>query len=487
MRRIEFASSTPYPLQWLALADPREQWQITMEQTHPGTLGLPSPAPIRQGLATAWLTLGIVALALAGLFAVLLVMARTPGLQSLFPSLDFFRTALVVHVDQSVLIWFLAFSGLLWSLGINPVGPGAALLRWTALALAMTGCLLLAAAPFVGAGAPLLNNYIPVLQHPLFYIALLLFGAGILLQAVLHLAHRLPQGLPLWCDPLAVGNVTAAMAVLLAGGSLAWSWSTLPSLWQGQAYFEYLFWGPGHVLQFAYTQIMLVAWIGLARSLQVPLRVSDGGLAALLTLGFIPLLLVPAIYGRDAVDAAATRLAFTQLMQYGNGLAVLPIGLFLLLGLRRHPPVTQDRLPEYRALLGSWLLFAAGGLLGGLIAGVNTIIPAHYHGSIVGVTLALMGMTYHLLPRLGYTHPLGRLARVQPVIYAAGQMLHISGLAASGAMGIQRKTAGAAQGLADWPSQVAMGVMGSGGLLAVIGGILFVWVVLRTLARRGPV
>jgi hypothetical protein len=63
-------------------------------------------------------------------------------------------------------------------------------------------------------------------------------------------------------------------------------------------------------------------------------------------------------------------------------------------------------------------------------------------------------------------------------------LLHIAGLAASGAMGIQRKTAGAAQGLDTWQAKAAMGVMGIGGLLAIIGGVLFVLVVIRALMHR---
>ncbi len=32
------------------------------------------------------------------------------------PGTDFFRVALVVHVDLSVLVWFVALAGMLWSL-----------------------------------------------------------------------------------------------------------------------------------------------------------------------------------------------------------------------------------------------------------------------------------------------------------------------------------------------------------------------------------
>jgi len=435
--------------------------------------------------AAAWLALGVGALALAGLFAILLVVARTPGTQSWFPTQDFFRTALVVHVDQSVLMWFAAFAALLWSLRRKRRDRfGSA--RHIALGLSVTGCVMLAAAPFLGAGDPLLNNYIPVLQHPLFYWSLAIFAAGIVLQAVLSLTDRGETGLIGWPQPLDVGVSTAAIATLIAGASMLWSWATLSDAWEGQGYFEYLFWGPGHALQFTYTQIMLVAWIWLARSTGVSLAISDRWLAGLLLIGAAPALLVPVIHAAYAIDSPESRIAFTRLMQFGNGLAAIPMGLLILFGLRGSRTTDLDQTPARRALLASLLLFAAGGLLGSLIAGVNTIIPAHYHGSIVGVTLALMGLTYHLLPRLGLGRVTGKLPRIQPVVYAAGQLLHIGGLAVSGAMGIQRKTAGAAQGLEGLPAKISMGIMGIGGLLAVIGGILFVVVVLRAFLNRRP-
>ncbi|MEI6483781.1 MAG: hypothetical protein WCO62_10210, partial [Betaproteobacteria bacterium] len=69
------------------------------------------PADARKSLAKAWLALGLLALLASGLFSVLLVMSRTPQLQSLFPVTYFFRVALVAHVDLSVLVWFMAFGG----------------------------------------------------------------------------------------------------------------------------------------------------------------------------------------------------------------------------------------------------------------------------------------------------------------------------------------------------------------------------------------
>jgi hypothetical protein len=431
-------------------------------------------------MAIAWLGLGVTALALAGIFAILLVVARAPGTAALFPTQDFFRVALIVHVDQSVLIWFLAFAGLLWSLGSH----APPLISHSAFAVAAAGCLLIAAAPFLGAGDPLLNNYVPVLDHPLFLIALAIFTAGVLLQVVAYLARGIKA--VSWSDPLAVGIATTAIAALVAAVSFLWTWLDLPSQWQGKAYYEYLFWGPGHVLQFAYTQLMLVAWLWLLRASGRSLGIGAGWISALLVLGILPLLAVPLIHGIYPPDSADTRLAFIWLMQWGNGLAAVPIGLLVTIALLRHrrDPLPADRKPAHLALVWSLVLFVAGGILGALIAGVNTIIPAHYHGSIVGVTLALMGLAYHLLPELGFGRPGGRMARIQPVLYGAGQLVHIGGLAASGALGIQRKTAGAAQGLEGVWTKAFMGIMGLGGLLAVVGGILFVLVVLRAFAHR---
>ena len=127
------------------------------------------------------------------------------------------------------------------------------------------------------------------------------------------------------------------------------------------------------------------------------------------------------------------------------------------------------------------LLFVAGGVIGLTISGSNVKIPAHYHGCIVGVTLALMGIVYHLLPALGYAPPRGRMAVWQPWLYGVGQLMHIIGLVWSGGYGVQRKVAGSDQVLNTASEVAGMGLMGLGGLLAVVGGLLFVVVVLRAM------
>src|SRR4030067_101520 len=138
------------------------------------TLSMPPDANLK--LAAGWLWLGIASLVGAGLFAILLVLARTPYIQAVFPWVDFFHTALVVHVDLSVLRWCLAFAGVLWSLNSS---SGSTVVGWIALALAAGGAAMIVLSPFAGAGKPLMSNYVPVIQSNLFFSGLVVFGAGI--------------------------------------------------------------------------------------------------------------------------------------------------------------------------------------------------------------------------------------------------------------------------------------------------------------------
>jgi cytochrome c oxidase subunit I len=434
-------------------------------------------------LTTAWLRLGVLSLGLAGLFAILLVLSRMPGSDAFFPWLDFFHTALVVHVDQSVLIWFLTMAGVVWSL-VMPADSGLLSLQRGAFGLALSGTVGIALSAFVGDGAPLMNNYVPVLQRPFFFASLGIFGLGIALQSLAAMSAARAafdsgsdRQLP------ALAGVTISLAVLVSLAALATAWIQMPASVEGQGYYEYLFWGAGHTLQFAYTQLLLLAWLLLAVHSGVTLPLENRWIIGLLLLGVAPVLLTPLIYLLYDTVTIESRTAFTRVMQFGGGIAAVPLGVLVLVGLSRAKAANDVGRPLRRSLWMSLLLFFCGGLIALLISGINTIIPAHYHGSIVGVTLALMGLAYLLLPRLGYAPVSGRLADLQPWVYGFGQLLHIAGLAVSGAMGIQRKTAGAAQHLDSFAAKAAMGVTGLGGLLAVIGGILFVWIMLRAFMR----
>ncbi len=100
---------------------------------------------------------------------------------------------------------------------------------------------------------------------------------------------------------------------------------------------------------------------------------------------------------------------------------------------------------------------------------------------VTSLTLALMGTSYYLIKR-GFKRKLfgDKIARAQPIVYGVGMILFILGLFVSGFLGAPRKTHGVA--FATDPMVLsALTVMGIGTLLAVIGGIIFVFYTSMTL------
>lgn len=447
--------------------------------------GLKINQAYQRRLTTWWLALGFAALLGAGVFSLLLVLARTPGIQAFFTAADFFRVALVVHVNLSVLIWLLSMAGVMWSLASKAERP-----VWDTLSLllAAVGTILVAASPFLGAGDPLMNNYVPLLRHPVFYAGLGMFALGItshLLRTLISFRVSLPR---LDADGslrlgIALGAAITAVAVL----ALLASWLGTPADMSGEVYFEFLFWGGGHVLQFAYTLLMMVAWVLLLRAGGCRFELSPRLTLVFLLILALPVITVPFLYLAHDVVSPGHRIAFTELMKYG-GLSCLPLGLAVLVSAMKTDRRDSDRSAESRylraSLWASMVLFAVGGILGFLISGLDIVIPAHYHGSTVGVTIGFMGLAYYLLPRLGFGALPPRAAFWQPLLYGGGQLLHILGLAWTGGYGVQRKTAGLAQGVDRFGEVAGMGLMGLGGLISVIGGLMFLLVCYASIRKR---
>jgi hypothetical protein len=443
------------------------------------------PTGARRRLAVAWLWLALGALLASGVYAIVLVAARAPFLQPLLPHVEFFRIALVAHVNLSVLVWFAAFAVVLWTIA----GTERALTAgWIALWLAVLGTVAICVAPFVAPGTPIMSNYVPMIDSGGFLFALLLFGLGFGLAALRALFAPAQVGTRLdAADALRFGLNTAAVAAVMSLLALGASLATVATTLDPATYYELLYWGAGHVVQFAWSLLMMVAWLWLAALTGVRIPLSPRVVVVLFAIGLVAVFATPLFYLAWDVASVEFRRLFTWQMRFGGGLAIVPLTLALGIGLVRAQRPAADLVPCRAALLASVLLFACGGLIGFLIQGSDVRVPAHYHGTIVGITLALMGLTYALLPRLGFTRPLPRVARWQPWLYGGGQLLHITGLVWSGGYGVQRKVAGAEQILRT-PGEIAgMGLMGLGGLVAVAGGIVFAVIVvaqLRTGARR---
>lgn len=428
--------------------------------------------------ARRWLIIGVWSLAIAGVFAVALVVSRTPGFCDMPFFMNLFRKALVVHVDLSVLVWFLSIACMFWSLAPHSVSNFPYLNRAAQICFVL-GMAFISFSPFDRTSEGVMSNYIPVISSPLFFVGLSLLLCGIGLMAVrLFSASCIKNTSPAIKFAVYSSGVIAVFSI----AAFIWSFYLLPPEIDGQQFYEIGFWGGGHVLQFVHIQIMLLCWLWLAISLKSDFFVSNTVLYSLFAIGLAVAVSTPLPYFLYDITSMEHREFFTNGMIIAGGIAPVLLSLFIIPVLWKERAARKGKNKAlWASLLMSLLLFMYGGVLGGLIQGQNIVIPAHYHGSIVGITLAFMGAAYLLLPRFGYRDVAGwKLAFWQPLVYGFGQIMHISGLAYSGGYGgLQRKTpcGGGVELAAD--IKAAMGFMGLGGLLAIIGGIMFVVVVVR--------
>lgn len=429
-------------------------------------------------LAAGWLLLALGALALSTLFAVLLIASRTPWFGSFFTSGDLFGRALVLHVGLAVVVWFMASAAAFWTLAS---GAAASALRWVALGSSGVGLIAMVFSLFIGAARPVLANYVPVLDHPVFLTGLALFIAGVAFTgagAVGGMRRRVIEG-----DVWSYGGLLALIAAVVALG--AWMASTvMADLPDDPARFELLAWGPGHVLQFVHVILLMSVWTILCEKLLGQPAASRRWLRALLVLAAIPLLGVLFIYQAYPVNSIEFRRAFTLLMSFGVWPAAAALALRVLFVLK-HAERSVWKQPHAWALFFSAVLFLLGCVLGAMIKTDSVMVPAHYHGTVGAVTLAYMAMGYRLLPAFDMPLRNSAMVRWQPLVYGSGLVILALALAWSGALGVPRKTLHV-DVMLQFPAYfAAMSLAGLGGLLAVIGASLFVWNVVRSMRNGG--
>lgn len=409
--------------------------------------------------AQPWLLLALTALGGSALLAVLLVLSRTPGLAGQFGLAANFHTALVLHVNFAVVVWLLTCAATLWvghQHRDHPLANGIALL------LTAAGTVMMALTPLLGPARPVMSNYIPVLDAPLFLAGLATLFTGVALTALrflldLHSRGSAPNALERLLQLAALTLLTTLALFIISAVRLENT--------GGAQHFEQLFWGGGHLLQFLYLLLLGAAWHHLSshdKARPLPLGL---GLAPLLAGLALALLLEP--------GSETSRSGFTLLMQLGTPLLIIPLGLDLLR--RQHPLSTPLRL--------SLALLLFGLLLGLAIRADNVMVTAHYHATNAAITLALMALAYRLLPQLGLGRPAARWQRWQLQLYGLGMGLYICGMAASGLVDVPRKVPYHGGGEIG-AETLALAVMGSGGGIAIVATLLFVLLAVATIGLR---
>jgi heme/copper-type cytochrome/quinol oxidase subunit 1 len=314
------------------------------------------------------------------------------------------------------------------------------------------------------------SNYIPVLQNKLFLFGLGLFTTSILVNAMLAYTSKKEVSF------LSVGQI--GLVIILVSSFLCFvsAYKNMPiEIYHSDRnlFYEYLFWGAGHLLQFAFTQGMFLVYL-------IMLSFSDISLASNNKITILPLFIntvlavgAPFIYFVYPVDSVELIQFFTWHMRIAG--AALPCFLIILV-CRNIRTFINDK-SNY--LLYSFILFIYGGVLGVLTVEGNVTIPAHYHGSVVGITIAFMNFIYWLLPKLNCKEVKNSIVKLQIYAYSIGHFLHITGLVWLGGYGALRKVTD----LPSISSMLARTCFIIGGAISVVGGMLFVIIVLLHLLK----
>ena len=425
---------------------------------------------LARGDAAQWMALGVLALALAGALAIVLVAGHLPLLsRSAFADPDVARRTLVVHVVLAAFVWHVSFLAGLFNLLPRPRRSrrGAVASR-----VAMLGVIAMAVSVSQRSAAPVLSNYIPVLDHGLFLAGLAIFtgAATVALLDVRLVAYGR--------DPTDVGHATRAAAVtfLIAVVTVACAYLTDPG---GSAALRYerLFWGGGHILQASATMTMLAVWLALVHRVTGRRALSPRVAASLFAL-----MLAPTLAGPWLATSESPHRGFTTMMELGLFPFVTAVAIAAVLAMRRAPlpwsPATAG-LATSAAMTVLGFVFAAG------IAGDTTLVPAHYHLNIGAVTVSFMTFLLVAPPQAAMTRCVRFLATWQPLVYGVGQATFATGLAIAGFWGgAARKSYGAEAHIDGSVVKTGFILAGVGGALALVGGALFVALVARSWTRR---
>ena len=416
-----------------------------------------------------WFAIAVLFLGVGGAFALSIGLSRTPFGYRYLPA-DFLYQAIVGHVILAIVFWLLSFTVVLWSIYFKGMELSVGFL------LALLGAIFVTFAVFTEGSRAVANNYIPTIDHPAFFLGLVLFFTGFTINAATFLKDSFTVLLPgkeggdgdIVKSTLAISvPVALIMVAALLVSLLLFAASSVGE--RGLIFFERLFWIPGHIQQVLNGILLVGVWYALKGAIGLPNR-------AFRFMGFFNMMFLVSAVVLFAIpffiDPIATEAKVISEIVYAVGLGV-PIfahGINVLRGLRKNNNSVQ-----FISLILSMAIYFFGIAIAYSGFGNDLRVPAHYHGAVTGLTLAMMGLSHHYLG--GGVRIKGfikRLGEIQPVVYGVGMILVISGLMVSGIFGAPRKTYGVS--FATEPVVLlALTVMGIGTLLAVAGGVLFVF------------
>jgi cytochrome c oxidase subunit 1 len=456
-----------------------------------------------------------VALLIGGISAILILLTRWQAVHLLEPVM--FYRVLTAH-GITMLIFFIIFFEM--AVLLFAAGPllnsriAAPKFGWFNFTLMTVGAVLAEVMIWTGRADVLMTSYIPLRAHPLYYLGIILFAVGALLVccqffATLIIAKRektYEGSLPL----VTFGAVTAAIIAvitLLHGAATyipTFLWSIGLIEVDPQVY-RMLWWALGHSSQQINVAAMVSIWylLGAFTVGAVVLNEKISRTAFVLYILFISMasahhLLV------DPGFSSSWKVVNTSYFMYMAVLASMLHGFTVPAGVevgQRLRGMTQGLFgwvkrapwgdPGFSSLVLSVVVFGFVGGITGVTIGTEQInivvhntlrVPGHFHATVVsGTAMAFMGLTYYLIPLIFRKKvAFWRLAQVQPYLFAGGMLIFSIFMSFSGGFGVPRRHwdinfTGAPFQQAFHPAVDAlMAIMALGGLLAGIGGGIYI-------------
>ncbi len=458
-----------------------------------------------------------VSLLIGGITAVLILLTRWQVVH-LLDAVWFYRI-LTVH-GMTMLIFFILFFEM--AVLYYTSGPllnsriAAPWLGWVAYLLMVGGAVLVEVMMWTGKADVLFTSYVPLRADPLFYLGVILFAVGALLVvaqffATLVVAKR--EGTYEGSVPLITfGAATAAIiAVITLGHGAAiyiptFLWSLGIMNVDPQVY-RLVWWGLGHSSQQINVAAMVAVWylLGALTVGAVVINEKISRTAFVLYILFISMasahhLLVDPGFGPSwKVVNTSYFMYMAVLASMLHGFTV-PAGVEIgqrvrgfatgLFGWLRRAPWGD---PGFSSLVLSVVVFGFVGGITGVTFGTEQIniiahntlrIPGHFHATVVaGTATAFMGLTYYVIP-LVFRKKIAfwPLAKIQPYLFAGGMLIFSVMMTFAGTFAVPRRHyditfSGAPFDLQFNPAvDVVMGIMALGGLIAAVGGGIYILV-----------
>ena len=478
-----------------------------------------------QRLSLAYAVSGVVMLAFGGTLAILIALQR----QGLPISDEWWYRLLATHGATMLLFWLLLFEvgALYWGSTMLLNAPmRAPRLAWGNFGMMILGIGMAQWAMLSGNATVMFTAYPPLTAHPLYYAGVLLFAIGVLVAVVLFFANIVMakrEGIHTGSLPLVVYGLAAAAIIAvysLATGAVAYGLLFLQSIDVIEnvdpAMYRLFFWGIGHGAQQVNLAAMVAVWYALIGFTLGGRPVNEGlsRFAFLLYIAFIHLGAVHHLLV-DPGLGTSHRIMNTSYMLYLAVLASLihafsiPAAIEVaqrergfrrgLFGWLRRAPWSE---PGFSSLVFSVVYFGFIAGVTGVLMGTmqlnmmihNTLfVVGHFHSTVVsGTTVAFMGISYYLVPLLSQRKLANvKMAKWQPWVFSSGVLLLTLAMLLAGRLGVPRRVADLSYadapigvdiyGAAPYPG--IMLLVSVGATFAVIGGIMFVWVMVMTLLR----